>query len=512
MGYRNTDSNRHGGDPVYSVLIVDDEEPVLDSYSYLIESGLDDFEVCGTARSGGEALAAAHDHRPDVVLMDIAMPGMDGIDTIRELQHEFPDTLYILSTAYERFDLAQRAIPLRVFAYLVKPVSRKRFMETLFRAKDHLDAERNRLNQRLEEVQHGAAALSREEESFMLLLTWKPLDEATWARYRRLFELNSDYGVVVAVELSTRDVYPTVVDKIERRYRCLWSEYMHRLLIYVAESVAPETLDRYIRGIIDGLVGPAESAAIGVGSRRKYDELFRSCDEALAALPAAEESSRRVRHIRDLVRSLQRVVARARTAEDAVTKYETFSDEVFATWSFPVAKNRVALAFERLLWDFDERVGDGAVSLTITDPGMDVAGFETRREVDAWAQRVLRRMVEEQIRRAGTGWPEALHRAVLYIDDHFSQPLSLAGVAEHCEISSGHLSRAFSEHVGTSFNDYLNSIRLETAQRMLQEGHHSVKEIAYAVGYHDPNYFSRIFKKFKGVSPTQLVRRGASDE
>ncbi len=468
--------------------------------------------MCGTARSGGEALTVAHQHRPDVVLMDIAMPGMDGIDTIRELQHQFPDTLYILSTAYERFDLAQRAIPLQVFAYLVKPVSRKRFMETLFRAKDHLDAERSRLNQRLEEVQHGAAALAREEENFMLLLTWKSLDDATWARYRHLFELNSDYGVVVAVELPDRDLFSTVVDKIERRYRCLWSVYMHRLLIYVAESVTPETLDRFIRGIIETQVGPAASVAIGVGSRRMYDELFRSCDEALAALPAAEESSRQVRDVWSLVRVLERAVARARAPEDAVTRYESFSDEVFSTWSFSVAKNRVALAVARLLREFDGRVGDGSVSLTIADPACDVVGFETRQEVDAWAQRVLRRMVEEQMRRAGTGWPEVLHRAVRYVEEHYPHPLSLASVAEYCEISSGYLSRAFSEHVGTSFNDYLNSIRLETAQQMLEDGNHSMKEIAYAVGYHDPNYFSRIFKKFKGVSPSTLVRSNATDE
>ncbi len=457
-------------------------------------------------------MAVAQAQRPDVVLMDIAMPGMDGIDTIRELQREFPDTLYILSTAYERFDLAQRAIPLRVFAYLVKPVSRKRFMETLFRAKDHLDAERSRLNQRLEEVEQGAAALSREEDNFMLLLTWKPMDDATWARYRRLFELNSDAGVVVAIDLPDRSLYPKVVDKIERRYRCLWREYMHRLLVYVAESVGPETLERYIRGIIEGLVGFSSSVAVGVGSRRTYDELFRSCDEALAALPAAEESSRQVRTVRDLGRGLQRAVARARSADDAVTRYEMLSDEVFAVESFPVAKNRVASALERLLEAFDDRVGDGSVSLSIADPVADVAGLETRQEVDAWAQRVVRRIVEEQNRRIGSGWPEALHRAVLHIENHFAQPLTLAGVAEHCGISAGYLSRAFSEHAGTSFNDYLNSIRLETAQGMLKEGHHSVKEIAYAVGYHDPNYFSRIFKKFKGVSPTHLARSTPSDE
>jgi two-component system response regulator YesN len=225
-----------------------------------------------------------------------------------------------------------------------------------------------------------------------------------------------------------------------------------------------------------------------------------------------EGSSRQVVQVRELGRVLQRAVARARAAEDALTRYEPLSEEVFSTWSFSVAKNRIALVFERLLWDFDERVGDGIVSLSIADPAADVVGFDTRQAVDAWAQRVLRRVVEEQNRRVGTGWPEALHRAVAYIDEHFAQPVSLASVAEYCDISPGYLSRAFSEHVGTSFNDYLNSIRLETAQRMLKERKQSVKEIAYAVGYHDPNYFSRIFKKFKGVSPTHLARSASSNE
>ena len=228
---------------MYSVLIVDDEEPVLDSFSYLIESALDDFEVGGTARSGSEAIRIARDRRPDVVLMDIAMPGIDGIDTIRELQREYPDSLYILSTAYERFDLAQRAIPLRVFAYLVKPVSKKRFMETLFRAKDELDAARERLNERLEEAERGRQALDQEIRDFMLLITWKPFDLSQWSRYRHLFQLSGDYGLVAAVQLDHPELYPEIAQRIERRYRTLWCENQGRMLLFISESVSPSVAE-----------------------------------------------------------------------------------------------------------------------------------------------------------------------------------------------------------------------------------------------------------------------------
>jgi len=496
---------------VYSVLIVDDEEPVLESYSYLIESSLEDFEVGGTARSGGEAIAAARERRPDIVLMDIAMPGMDGLDTIRELQHEFPDALYVLSTAYERFDLAQRAIPLHVFAYLVKPVSRKRFMETMFRAKEELDEERLRLVQRLEQVQRGEETLSREIEDFMLLLTWKPLDETTWSRYRHLFQLSGDHGVVLVLELRDRSLYPEVASRVERRYRCLWAENMRRMIMFIADSAPAEMLEHAVRGIAEGLVASGDSVALSVGSRRRFDELYRSCDEALNAIPPLDGSEHHLRRFRARVRDFGQAVARARNADDVGSLYQTLTDEVFATWSFAVAKGRVATAFERLLHDFDSRMGNSDSSMMIADPVREVTEFETRKELDAWAQRVLRRLVEEQNRHAGEHWPVVLKQAVQYIDSHYADQLQLTTVAASCNVSSGYLSRLFAEHMSVSFNDHLNSVRLDIAQGLLEEGNRTVKEISFAVGYQDPNYFSRIFRKFKGISPTSFSRKEGHD-
>ena len=203
------------------------------------------------------------------------MPGIDGLDTIREMQLEHPEALYILSTAYERFDLAQRAIPLRVFAYLVKPVSRKRFMETLFHAKDHLDAQAERLRQRIAETDAGGAARAQEEHNFMLLLTWKPFDDGTWERYRRLFQLPSDWGCVAAVELERPDVYEEVVRRVERRYRCLSARYMERLILFVPDQTTPEALERFMLATAQEVVDPHESVRVGVGARCRYHELFR---------------------------------------------------------------------------------------------------------------------------------------------------------------------------------------------------------------------------------------------
>jgi two-component system, response regulator YesN len=482
---------------MYSVLIVDDEEPVLESYSYLVETALDDFEICGTARSGTEALAAAHQRRPDVVLMDIAMPGMDGLDTIREMQHEFPDTLYILSTAYERFDLAQRAIPLRVFAYLVKPVSRKRFMETLFRAKDHLDEERDRITHRLQRVHRGAEALAREMQNFMLLITWQPFDEATWTRYRELFHLPSDSGLVAAMELPDMDRRREVVERVERRHRCLSGVFMERLLLFISDGATREALTGYLERVLADLFGPDGKYALGVGTRRGYDELFRSCDEAFAALPAGTGDRQALAELADRSRHVLGACHRARDFAEVEHSYRAFSDFVFSTWPFPVGRSRVVVLFDRILREIGREIADPAAALS---------EMASPQEVDAWAQATLRRLLDDEARFGASGLPAALQLAVRYIDREYPHPIQLSDVAGNCGVSTGYLSRLFSEHLHQSFSDYLNAVRLDAAEEMLRSGDRTVKEIAYAVGYHDPNYFSRIFKRFRGFSPTRLAQ------
>ena len=129
---------------MYRVVIVDDEEPVLDSFGYIFGKYINDFILCGKARSGTEAVKEIKDKNPDVVFMDIQMPGMDGIEAIRQLRPLFPQVIFILATAYERFDIAQKAIPLGVFSYLVKPVSRAKILEELEKVKKELGHEKKR--------------------------------------------------------------------------------------------------------------------------------------------------------------------------------------------------------------------------------------------------------------------------------------------------------------------------------------------------------------------------------
>ena len=100
--------------------------------------------------------------------------------------------------------------------------------------------------------------------------------------------------------------------------------------------------------------------------------------------------------------------------------------------------------------------------------------------------------------------PKVLSRALDYIKLNYSHPLQLSDVADQVEVSSAYLSNLFSRYLRKSFIDQLTQIRMERAKRLLKEHTRSIKEISSLVGYQDPNYFSRLFKRLVGCSPTEF--------
>ena len=98
-----------------------------------------------------------------------------------------------------------------------------------------------------------------------------------------------------------------------------------------------------------------------------------------------------------------------------------------------------------------------------------------------------------------------------YIRGNYEKPLQLTDVAEFCGVSSGYLSRLFTEQLKLSFVDYLTSVRMKVAEGLLLENRLHIKDIAFAVGYQDPNYFSRIFRKQKGIAPTSYLQERKDD-
>lgn len=135
---------------MYRLIIVDDEQIVLDGLKFfLIEDTLDDIEVVATSSSGREAIAACEQYYPDIVLMDIKMPGINGIEAIEAIKKRHIDIRFVIISAYEQFEYAKQAVELGVSDYILKPINPDKVTEVLNKIKNEILVERN---QRLREI------------------------------------------------------------------------------------------------------------------------------------------------------------------------------------------------------------------------------------------------------------------------------------------------------------------------------------------------------------------------
>ncbi len=133
---------------MYKILLADDEGIELDALRFILEKNFSGQCEIETAKTGYDAVELAERFRPDIAVMDIRMPGINGMEAIQAMQAFHPGILFIVLTAYDKFEYAKEAISLSVFEFLTKPVNRMVFSDAMRRAMSKVDAERKRAMRR----------------------------------------------------------------------------------------------------------------------------------------------------------------------------------------------------------------------------------------------------------------------------------------------------------------------------------------------------------------------------
>lgn len=489
---------------MYTVLIVDDEEPVLESYSFIIEHDADGFVLAGKARNGNEAVSKIYETKPDVVFMDINMPGLDGLDVISRVHDDFPHTVFILSTAYERFDIARRAIPLGIFSYLVKPVTRQVFLETL----DQVAAD---LGKR-KKADSGSVNMMIEQR-FLRESVWKRLSFEQWKDYRRALALDSDEGMICFIGLDSdhQNFFGRINTEIDLKYRFIFAEYLNLGMYFFPAVRDSANLRQSIVRILESCVPSDVLTLTGFGSVRPWNELDCSCNEALQALQE-KKTSTDIR-LRERLRIVQiRRKMGFSDIEDVRAIFTEYWQEIFASYDFATAKGKMISLFTLLVDDateFFQVYSDEAPPFL---PSEEIALINDLSAWKDWALAAFNRLFYLSSQRRSGQVPVPLVRALAFMEEHFNRQIQLSDVAGYASVSPAYLSRLFSEHLGISFVEHLTGLRMARAERLIRENCMPVKEVAFAVGYPDPNYFGKAFKKTVGMSPSLYAERSRYEE
>jgi len=432
---------------MYRLLIADDEALEREGLEWIVQRMLPDtFEIL-QAENGRRAIELAEERRPNIVFMDVQMPGIQGLEALKEIRRVLPDAKFVLVTAYDSFHYAQEALTLGVKEYIVKPASREQVAALLRRLADELDREKAKRAEQLTLKSKVSTLQPLVENELALILMVdqvlgaSPEELAEWLE----FPLENCRCLVVAFPdhdspQDRKSLYETIRRTAKSFGHCLVSSMVeHHLAIFLRkpQQAADDWKEEPVR--LAGKIGDAVQSSSGT-----------EISIGIGSLQSGADGLR-----------------------------QSYFEAVFAS----TCSNQVCL--------FDDLKTGGRQP--VPDRSSDGEGWQTY--VMSTLQRI-REMREEQT-------STVIDRAKQYIRQHFTEELSLEEAAESVHLNPFYFSKVFKQHVGETFIDYLTGLRIDRAKQLIEEEGLSLKEVSYQVGYKDPNYFSRVFKKVTGVAPSE---------
>ncbi len=523
----------------YKVFLVEDEivtrEGIRDNVAWRAAG----FEFCGDAPDGEMALPLLLAIKPHVLITDIRMPFMDGLQLSRIVRDRLPATKIIILSGHDEFEYAQRAIKLGVFEYLLKPVSLQDLhgvLRTAAAALDQENQEQEALKKLREQVEQSRAAL---RERFLLKLITGAASPA---------EVIEKSGLL-GLDLIARD-YLVVVIRVEpagspEPFDYLGYQRVQQLISRIAENNpdvflllkdidelvlllkgnSPENLveerDLLLERARQAVAPTGFRLADGSGTpQKRITDICRSFMHAMDSLQAAASAGTADAggrkdvfifdraDLRKIDRSAIEEFLRQGTAEGLDALCETFLHPLgeralrsSAARSFVFTD--IVLATARFV---DELDGDVAELLPELDTlEVVLAGIDTVEQLRASARAVLIRALMFRDSHAGNQYAGIIKQAQEYIDQHYmDSEMSLSSVAAQVNLSACHFSAVFSQETGRTFKEYLTEARITKAKDLLRTTPLKASEISYRVGYNDPHYFSHVFHKSTGLTPTEF--------
>ncbi|WP_328805567.1 AraC family transcriptional regulator [Paenibacillus apii] len=437
---------------MYRLMIADDEALEREGLELIIRRAMPDTFRIIHAENGRTAIGLAEEQRPHIIFMDVNMPGIQGLEALKEIKSRMPDAKLVLVTAYDYFAYAKEAISLGVREYIVKPAKREDLIALLRKLMEELDQEKAKREEELEIRDRMSQLMPlAENELALLLMMNKAADEDSLQLSEWLdFPLDRGLGLVIAFNDDAN------IGR-QRAYSVI-----HSLVRTFGSSISSSLIDSHIAVFLR--VPPDMLEADFSEQSVEYGEKLRSHAEQHLGLSTA--------------------VGIGTIREGAEGLHESYFEAVFA--STIVERSGGVCRFGEL--KKEERDFNGGTPAAIDRAGQ-------RSYVAAALQRIREEREQQTM--------GVLDKAKVYIGARFTEELSLEEVADHVHLNSFYFSKIFKQLTGETFIDYLTGLRIGKAKELIAAGEYSLKEICFLTGYKDPNYFSRVFKKVTGITPSE---------
>lgn len=504
------------------VLIVDDEPKVRRGLSRMVEKNPDKYRLVGSCSTAGEAIDRLAETITDVIITDIRMPGMSGLELIEYLRNHHPHVQFIILSGYGEFEYAREAIRFQVVTYLLKPLNEADLYASLDAAEQNL-------------IREQARQRNYENSYFYILIqSDSPREQADCLKRMGLhLEEHPYYVAVIDIAYIRADVIDDwdalrgVVQEIlaaEIGQDVHVYRFFRKQLAAVVHSGSlpdPDRLNRTATALLERLncqchigVSCLEEGedrlktlyfqAVTASKYYFYEEYSPAFyyDEKKMNAPLPEPKKLFDRFSAAVKNGDKAVLSRQ--AAEIVTYYRERRANIFLLQK----QQRQLLARLGSLADFHGL--DGGELKNVQDLVSEIEGIQHLSQLETALLEAAVRL-SDRIQQVIMAKAKAKLGAILdYMQQNYDKNLSLTEVADHVGISPAYLSNYFKNETGTNFVDYLTGLRIQAAKKLLAETNEKVFRVAEKLGYTDAKYFTTLFKNQVGATPLeyrQLFRK-----
>ena len=519
---------------MYNILITDDEQIVIDSLSFIISKNFADELKVFTALSGTEAIEIVMKENIDIIFMDINMPGLSGLETVSVITKLKPNIVFVILSAFDRFQYAQTAIELGAYKYITKPVNRNVVIETIRGAMQLIQEKQGKLSADKELLKKLDLVSPMIENDFIYACIFNNEKSIDLSAYLEYFNLSETPWVFCCFEfpnINSDNQYETYIklhELLNKEHRCLMSSFMMNriVLFFPVYSDNPDynEVQEQIKKFYNLMSYNISSGIRGGVSTIAGDKtlLQASYNEALSALNKADTngglvfagSSKTVTTAQIESKAKQnnghdefknQILKKLSSGDSSGVKsfLELFTTELF---SGELELDKIKNSFFELIVTANNTTKDVTKnfnSTTFDNAFSTLSSLNDKKLINDFAQTFLLECTAAIANIRKTETNPIIKKVCDYVDENLAQDISLEMAADMAGVSSFYLSKLFKEEKGETFINFITDKRLDKSCELLAQTDLSIKEITARVGYNDQNYYSRIFKTKYGLSPKE---------
>ncbi len=527
----------------YSVLLVDDEEEIIRIIMKKLDWDSMGLKIVGHAGNGVEALEMAEELRPDIVMTDIKMPYMDGLTLCRELKKLSRTTKVIIFSGFDEFEYAKEAIRMEAEQYLLKPVNAAELREVFERIKADLDRELDEKRNVDKLREYYMESLPVLQESLYMTLLEGRMAPDQIERYTENYQvsLTGPFYVVTVLHIGVHSMEmegqdPLLLAMAVRKFaeEQVDSRWQSRFVIYLGDvTIISQLPDREALLTYTDEMDRLCRMALRVCNAQVTAGIGYLCDE-LSQIPLSYQGAKQAVSYRVLYggtrainisevepeekKDLHSEDAYGSYIENIIKKIRVGQEEElqrsiseFIDWlaGSQLSMQRYRVMIMELLAELFRFISSHGISMEeIFGDHADVYSqalqLESTEALGSWLDDVCRSIQKKVLHERQDSTKLFVQNAVDYVQAHYSdQDLSVEVICRKLNVSSAYFSTIFKRETGKTFVRYLTDYRMEQAVNLLMTGNDKTYVIAEKVGYSEPNYFSYVFKKQFGVSPSR---------